>query len=393
MALKEKIAETGYYQIYTYDAYTLFETVEGAEASLPPMESLKELANDKEISETKLVYAATSYLPSPEDYVDHLTEEYRKSDSGRELMGYYGRVQEERDSDYLFMRESVANLSGVECFGYREEELKRYQSVLTEGTLDVSPQGVILVNQIKTYSENEKANRVEDMIREYYVEHTDYQVGDTIRLVDVGELHRRLDLPLRELAIENQKLNDELEQDLTYNDTHTIEEHDFPERYHPPTAAEARRLEIYEDSMKRQVEMICSCEKDLMEEGYYHTYTIEGIVSEDVNIGVDMSRHMRIIMPMEQYFELTGTDEEHPTGIMCHTDHWFPNVNRIYSYMSGSDQFFQSYENSGYRNSYEYQELIEDISRRRNLLIAAVVVVVALVSGKTAVVVAAVVSV
>ena len=224
---------------------------------------------------------------------------------------------------------------GVSCYGYGEEDLNRYLPVLVDGTLDVSPEGVILVNRVLAYDENPNSISYNDEYDYYYVEYTDYKVGDTLELVDIAELHRRMDEPLHALRMEAYEALYALSQDNTYNDEHTMEE--FDKKYWTKETPQiARAEEIYDEFKEKEQALMEAYEKELMEEGYFKTFTIEGIVSEDVNIAEDsgmMFTSLRVVMPLENYFSFTGTDETQATGMMYHTNRIMPDINRILNYI------------------------------------------------------------
>jgi ABC-type lipoprotein release transport system permease subunit len=110
---------------------------------------------------------------------------------------------------------------------------------------------------------------------------SDYQVGDTIDLVDT-EKYREL-------------VNERLEEYRT-----EIEEND--------TAYST------EESLKIRSQ----CMEELAAAGEYKTYTIEGIVEQDsMGYGSDA---IELIVPLEQYFTMTGLNEDNVSGMKFHVE-------------------------------------------------------------------------
>ena len=328
--VQQQFEDAGYYQIYVYNEYGRDETIEQVESSLPPVENLTALSELNDITEAKRMYVAETYLPSPEPLVEHYSEDYLASDLGKRMKGIWDRM---KSGEAPYRPDMFRN---VLCYGYSAEDLARYQPVLTDGTLDVSPQGIILVNWAWTYDENPYSHTAGDEFDDYGVEYTDYQVGDTIELADVGELHKLLDEPLNELRMEKYELLTELSQDQNYNEEHSLSE--FEGDYGNAETPQLAKAHMIDDEYKeKETELIADCERQLKDNGYYRTYTIEGIVSRDVNTEVDTQiggSALRIIMPLEYYYTFTGTDESQPTGMMYHTDRLMPNMNQIWNALS-----------------------------------------------------------
>lgn len=290
---KKKFEEYKYYQLYFENVLEKDETIEMVEGSLPSVEVLTELANLEDITDVKRMYSAKSYLSSPEVIYSHLSEEFLETDTGSTVENLYEVSQTKDVSPWV-----LSKLQGVACYGYDEADIMRYQSVLTDGTLDVSSQGIILVNQTRTENSYEDVVTGIDMYETVHVSYTDYKVGDTIELLDIGELHHRVDDSLTELNEEFYNAVQELEQDSG----------DY----------EQAVQELEDEYSEKREWLVEECEQQLAEEGFYKTYTIEGIVSEDVNLTARfyMDEMLRVIMPLDTYFELTGTNETEPTGMM-----------------------------------------------------------------------------
>lgn len=293
---ESQIAEYKYFQLYIVNKLDEDETLEMVQADFPSIDILAELSNLKGITEARRVYAAEAYVSSAETLYQHMTEGFLDTATGNRWISDYEDLQNENpERDYTAMRE-------VGCYGYNETDLERYQTVLIDGTLDVSPEGVVLVNQIwaeNTYTDIATGRESRESVE---VPYTNYKVGDTIELLDVAELHRRID--------------DSLEQ-LEKNLYQAVNEMENAEKGISGTQRTLLIKEYYENRRA----LIRECERELEEEGYYKTYTIEGIVSEDVNLTQNFyGERLRLLMPLDNYFELTGTNETQPTGMMYHVE-------------------------------------------------------------------------
>lgn len=314
---RDQIAEYKYYQLYVVNKYDEDETLEMVQAGLPSTDILAELSKMNGVTDARRVYAAEAYLPSAEVLYQHMTEEFLNTATGSSWRTNYENLSnEDPDRKYTFMRE-------VGCYGYNEADLERYQSVLVDGTLDVSPEGVVLVNQVWTeniYTDIATGMESRETVQ---VPYTDYKVGDRIDLLDVAELHRRIDDSLEQLDAE------------LHQAVHEMEDAESG-------ISGTQRTLLVSDYYKKQRTIIRECERQMEEEGCYKTYTIEGIVSEDVNLTQNFyGERLRLLMPLDNYFELTGTNEAQPTGMMYHVD-------RRDTYLSQMEQLMMQLDEEAY---------------------------------------------
>lgn len=370
--LRKNIEEYKYYQIYVENKLEPGETIEQIESSLPSAELLSELSAMEDITEAKRMYAAVGYLSSYDELWQHFSEDYLATTGGIDRMETAKKAEEESDS--LIYRHFLSAMEEVTCYGYDEADLSRYEPVLVDGTLDVSSRGVILVNKTVSYNINETSYREDDTYETIEVKYTDYQVGDTIKITDIGELHRRLDPLLQAIEEDYYKAMKELETDNTYNEQ--------------PKSARAHELAAeYNEDRQR---LIQECKRQLAEDGYYRTYIIEGIVEEDVNLHLESN--FRLIMPLENYFDLTGTDASSPTGMMYHTNHsvfldaeqisYILNMADMNQYETGTileiDNTTYSF-NKSFSNTSGFVYDIIEIQSQRNTILASTLVVLFIV--------------
>lgn len=297
---KEQQSGYQYYQLYVMNKYDENDTIEMAEAELPEADLLEELLNVDNITEAKRIYAANTDIISLDDLYEHMTEAFSKTATGEEWRMRYESLQAGNETS------EADHLNEIGCYGYTREDLQAYQSVLVDGTLNLDSQGVILVNQRKTETIYEDIATGIESRETVQVPYTDYSVGDTIQVLDIAELHRRIDEDIKKLEAdfmtEIQESIQDPEQGLT----------------------QRQKTQLVKTYIQSRQALIQSCKEQMRKEGCYKTYVIEGIVSEDVNLSQNLNRsdreNLRLLMPLENYCELTGTSEDEPTGMMYHVE-------------------------------------------------------------------------
>lgn len=297
---KEQQSGYQYYQLYVMNKYDENDTIETAEAELPATGLLEELLNVDNITEAKRIYAANTDIISTDDLYEHMTEPFLNTATGKDWQTKYDSLQAGNETP------EANHLNEIGCYGYTREDLQAYQSVLVDGTLDIDSQGVILVNQRKTEVIYEDIATGIESREAVQVPYTNYSVGDTIQVLDIAELHRRIDGDIKKLEAdfmaEVQASIQDPEQGLT----------------------QQQKTQLVRAYIQNRQALIQSCKDQMREEGCYKTYVIEGIVSEDVNLSQNLNlsyrENLRLLMPLENYCELTGTGEDEPTGMMYHVE-------------------------------------------------------------------------
>lgn len=297
---KQKMASYKYYQLYFQNNFSAVQSIDEVESSLPDINLLEQISNSREITEVKRLYSATAFVSSSEDLMSHYTSDYlENSEEGRQRKSEYQQFQEE-DCNLA----QLNTVSTVECYGYDEAMMTKYQPVLSDGSLSLGTHGIILINQAGLMDDgyyNENYN-----VKGFVL--TDYKVGDTIELVNMAELNRRVQEKINEITdIYQSKL------DACQN------------------ASEEKAVEEWYD--QQIIAIVIECKKELIQENDVITYTIEGIVSQDVSLYRSEymePQAMRILMSQEDFFELTGLNEAQPTGMLYHFDK-IPKTNRLFN--------------------------------------------------------------
>lgn len=168
----------GEYQVYFFNQANDEETVDAVKAELPNEESLADIAQNKEVTDVKAVYAATMEAVNYEEFRSRFTENFQKETMQGEVI--------ERVKESEKYKDKASPADRVSVIGYGEEEYQEYESYLVEGTLDVDENGIVFVQNIEATLQEEVDDDSYDAIDliastvEYPA--TDYKLGDTIEL-------------------------------------------------------------------------------------------------------------------------------------------------------------------------------------------------------------------
>lgn len=270
---------SGYYQVeYRYDLYW-GEPLEVAQKNLPDEEFLTSVAEHECVTSVRKMYQTYGLLVDDNAIRDHLTDNYKNNPA----VGMMYQNHEDEDEDMQTFYKGQRSM--ISIYGYNEEDYARYEEHLVEGTLDVSDNGIVVVNGMKAMVDN-----IDDQGDTMYtttiqeMEITDYQIGDTIEIVDVEKLNAMM-IEAMEGKFEDDEEDDDLEEDVS------------------PIFYRARKLE--------------ECKQTLIEQGEYKTYVIEGILERDTNT---QNLSFSIVLPLERYYAMTGQNENSVVGIAYHVE-------------------------------------------------------------------------
>ncbi|MDE6760934.1 MAG: ABC transporter permease [Lachnospiraceae bacterium] len=306
-----------YYHTFFENILDPEDTIDEVQSSLPSSDVLGELSNLAEVTDAKRMYSARLVLADMETYYKHYTDEYLTDSIAGKLYKilYEHYIQEGLEGGLMF---GSKDLFDIACYGYDQEDYERYQSVLVDGTLDVSENGIVLVNHGRVEKSEEET---ESLSIEYIdVDYTDYKVGDTINLLDMQKLRTDISKELKDLTAEYEAEKEKL-LGLSENDEENA-------------AIMKEQADLEDEYDEKKAKIIWECKERLINEKSYKTYTIEGIVKEDVN---HYNTGAVLILPLERYFALTGTDESMVTGMQYHFEIFPVNkYNRIIYGESGN---------------------------------------------------------
>ena len=327
--VKDQEKQWKYYHIYYAGTYGPTVTLEEAREGVPPTRYLEKISKLDGVTDAKKVYRASVFLKDYNEFYGHTTDKYRTE-------AEYGAWIEEELNDAKEKHPIIENaISEIICDGYDDQDYARYQKALVAGTLDVSDHGIVLVNHDRVHLADSEIYSEDTVVSEYQeMDFTDYQVGDTIDLVDMEQYYTRANEKLVTLKKEYQdgleEVSKQCRQKEITEDEKADQEAELAYTYHSGVA-----------------EAIRDIKKELVEEGAYTTYTIEGIVNEDVNMYSEESIHF--VLPLEQFYKLTGTDESMSVGMRYHFKHFSYNqFNKIEAEMNMNSDIGIGYEEPSY---------------------------------------------
>lgn len=320
--MEENLKLFGYYQEYFDAAYLMpTQTVDEARSNLENL-AFEKLSSMEEVSKATQVYQSVAYMKNESEFSEHFTQEYKDAIS----YGQYLHAREviAQGSDSLARKYGMYLYSArMNAKAYDEEDIKRYQDVLVDGTLDVDENGIILINGGKVPVGTDLEINFE--FRD--VTYTDYQVGDSIEIMDMKrfrELFQEQIQPVKEKYAIKKTMDWELDQ---VSDSGNFVSLDSGKEGETAYSDEQEALES--EYNEEYAKVIFACLKQIEEEHAYKTYIIEGIVSEDVNRYNGYNEHgLDFIMPYDTYFDLTGTTKDMSVGMQYHFDH-FPSLKYI----------------------------------------------------------------
>ena len=272
----------GYYQVEYIEDLTWGQPLEVAQKNLPDKEFLASVAEVEAVTSVRKMYETKGLLVDDNAIKDHLLDEYKKN----QALGWSYENHEYTDEDTKNYYKGLR--SEIPIYGYNEVDYARYEEHLIAGTLDVSDNGIVVVNGTKTMVDNmddQGDTMYTTTIQEMKI--TDYQIGDTIEILDVEKLNAMMTEAM-------DGVEEKYESDGKIDDA---------EGYVSPLLYRGRKLE--------------ECRQILIEQGEYKTYVIEGILERDTNTE---NSAFSIVLPLERYYSMTGQDENSVVGIAYHIE-------------------------------------------------------------------------
>lgn len=300
---------------------SITQSVDEIKSSLPSAGELEAITNLEEVTEAKRIYSTNVFVRDVQAVEEMYTQEYLEESEGGSIRQRIKEEKKEEENAIICMN----LLAPISCYGYDDEDYRRYEKVLIDGTLDVSENGLVLVNGGTVFKDNTTR-----MLEYIDVNFTNYKVGDTIDIVDMAKLRsivkERIDAISKEYEEEKEKLSDKSKKE--------------------DAAVQEQQKELVMQYRIQKQQAAFECWKELVAAGEYKTYTIEGIVSEDVNRGY-MGDKM-FILPLDKYYKFTDTDESMLTGMQYHFDK-FP----VDKFMRVSDTYRSEFEGAA-SSDYEF---------------------------------------
>ncbi|MCM1272657.1 MAG: ABC transporter permease [Clostridium sp.] len=272
--LDRRMGQYGEYQFYCFNPVGREVDIENAKAGMPSYDVLERFASEPNVEDIQPMYIARIPVADYEALYSKYNDEYIKgtwSGSWIDELNLNEHSEEHMINKVYF--------SQINVLGYSREEFQKHEAFLVDGTLDVSDHGLIIERQKIAYpryeeeDDDDQSLTPEDLYGKYYQEN-DYQVGDTINLVDFEKFNTMFSERWIEYATMDK---DKKPEDFSFSG-------------------------LYYD-----------CWNELVEEGAYETYTVEGIVEYDkekLNL-----ENITAIVPLENYYAMTGLGEKDSNGL------------------------------------------------------------------------------
>lgn len=297
--LVEDTKRFGRYQFCTYEPISVETDAKAIAADyLPSMDFLESVIENPEIDVAKRMYVASLSVADKEWVMRGLTEDYKKrSEWGIWLNELY--TGDTRDDERKkWFREHPGNaleeLTDVTVWGYDQEDYAHFEEYLIDGSLDVSDHGIVLVGRQQEPLNSDEVETLDDIVFEWF-DVSNYKVGDTVDLVNPEKLRKMAAKKAKEEALERRKEAQEKEKE---NGEEVTEE----------------PLSVYDYVT---ADDWYSCWQQLVDEGDYETYTIEGIVKQDA-LYESIRGGISFILPLDRYYTVTGLSDQDVSGMKFH---------------------------------------------------------------------------
>ena len=282
---------------------SIFSDVESIQGEyLPSVEEIKENSLHYYVTETKMVYSARGNLVDPETYYGKLNKDYAEQTSlgsGIEAMMQRWRERntkeysEKDDVEYEKAVDSL-NSSFISIEGCDQNDLDYLSEFIESGTAELDDDGILVVGggSVMDYS-----GSYDDGVTLYdlgkHFDTYDLQVGDTIQLVDYREYEKRYQAAYEKMMADSVLVRPEVDTGDTY-------------------ISEERATKEGRSTWREQYVIAERIRQELIEEGYYRTYTVQGVLDFGDQLLPDWGD---IYMKRDSYFDLTGYGEQDVTGI------------------------------------------------------------------------------
>lgn len=253
-------------------------TYEDYVASMPDVEEIKTIQDNDLIQDTKPIYLEGIMLADSTFLRDKIRDDAKVGDSNYSYLynAIYSKVGADNNRDqslYEYMSSTVSLKS------YDQEDMQYLSGNLIEGTMDVSSNGVIVVNGIMASKVGDDliADAVDEMLG------YDFKVGDKIEIVNPQ-------------AMEEAIIDEGLEASRADSDQDDDQTEDVNEKYNK----------------------IMELRDRLVDEGETIELTVEGVLSVNT-LYQKNDIFPEFILPQENFYELTGLSENDVRGYMFST--------------------------------------------------------------------------
>ena len=277
---------------------SIFNDVEWIQSEdLPSVEEIKENSLHYYVTETKMVYSARGNLVDPETYYGKFNKDYAEQTSlGSYIEAMMQRWRERNTKEYsekddVEYEKAVDSLNSsfISIEGCDQNDLDYLSEFIESGTAELDDDGILVVGggSVMDYS-----GSYDDGVTLYdlgkHFDTYDLQVGDTIQLVDYREYEKRYQAAYEKMMADSILVSPEVDTGDTY-------------------ISEERATKEGRSTWREQYVIA-----ERIEEGYYRTYTVQGVLDFGDQLLPDWGD---IYMKRDSYFDLTGYGEQDVTGV------------------------------------------------------------------------------
>lgn len=282
---------------------SIFNDVEWIQSEdLPSVEEIKENSLHYYVTETKMVYSARGNLVDPETYYGKFNKDYAEQTSlGSYIEATMQRWRERNTKEYsekddVEYEKAVDSLNSsfISIEGCDQNDLDYLSEFIESGTAELDDDGILVVGggSVMDYS-----GSYDDGVTLYdlgkHFDTYDLQVGDMIQLVDYREYEKRYQAAYEKMMADSILVSPEVDTGDTY-------------------ISEERATKEGRSTWREQYVIAERIRQELIEEGYYRTYTVQGVLDFGDQLLPDWGD---IYMKRDSYFDLTGFGEQDVTGI------------------------------------------------------------------------------
>lgn len=282
---------------------SIFNDVEWIQSEdLPSVEEIKENSLHYYVTETKMVYSARGNLVDPETYYGKFNKDYAEQTSlGSYIEAMMQRWRERNTKEYsekddVEYEKAVDSLNSsfISIEGCDQNDLDYLSEFIESGTAELDDDGILVVGggSVMDYS-----GSYDDGVTLYdlgkHFDTYDLQVGDTIQLVDYREYEKRYQAAYEKMMADSILVSPEVDTGDTY-------------------ISEERATKEGRSTWREQYVIAERIRQELIEEGYYRTYTVQGVLDFGDQLLPDWGD---IYMKRDSYFDLTGYGEQDVTGV------------------------------------------------------------------------------
>lgn len=282
---------------------SIFSDVESIQGEyLPSVEEIKENSLHYYVTETKMVYSARGNLVDPETYYGKFNKDYAEQTSlGSYIEATMQRWRERNTKEYsekddVEYEKAVDSLNSsfISIEGCDQNDLDYLSKFIESGTAELDDDGILVVGggSVMDYS-----GSYDDGVTLYdlgkHFDTYDLQVGDMIQLVDYREYEKRYQAAYEKMMADSILVSPEVDTGDTY-------------------ISEERATKEGRSTWREQYVIAERIRQELIEEGYYRTYTVQGVLDFGDQLLPDWGD---IYMKRDSYFDLTGYGEQDVTGV------------------------------------------------------------------------------